>query len=238
MRFPDHIRVRVPGKICVYCGMPANSIEHFPPASVGSAGWLLPACKECNFLAGTLHPQDFVKRSEAVKAKLSARYPPRDIPDIETMLTLGEPEWNTALKDLNYMRARSLRLAWSAVRYLSLIGQHKVFAGSRVKTDTTTRREQPLGKPIEAAEELETLLELNGWDRENRVQELFVCAARQWLRTKEDFLRAAEQLRLLDPAKKAWASREGAGKTFTGPPTALVPKPPVKKGPVPWQKVP
>lgn len=53
MKFTDERRVRLSGDWCVYCGQVAETVEHFPPKSYCLDGLLMPACKECNSLAGT-----------------------------------------------------------------------------------------------------------------------------------------------------------------------------------------
>ena len=56
------LRTRIPGDVCVYCGDAAQTMEHFPPKSVTSRGFLLPSCRECNVLAACEWSFDFEKK--------------------------------------------------------------------------------------------------------------------------------------------------------------------------------
>lgn len=66
-------RKNIVGDCCVYCGDPANSRDHFPPASVTYRGWLLPSCKECNSVAGDREPYDLIKRQQLVMKRLGRK---------------------------------------------------------------------------------------------------------------------------------------------------------------------
>ena len=71
---PRQFRKRLAGTRCIYCGEPTALEDHFPPHTFGTHGWLIPACRECNELAGTAYPTSFFRRVEHVKHKLRVRY--------------------------------------------------------------------------------------------------------------------------------------------------------------------
>ncbi len=114
-------RVRLHGDQCVYCGERANSDEHFPPASYGNRGFLLPACRECNSWAGTAHPLNFIKRAEIVKQQIKSHAPrftfTTDV-TLQDILSRPESVW------LSEMRAEKLkatyrnRYNWDAMAYV------------------------------------------------------------------------------------------------------------------------
>lgn len=68
---------------CIYCGIPATTIDHIPPKSVRPILTGIPhpwkflevnACYECNSLLGDRQPWDLADRKAAIKAKLRRRY--------------------------------------------------------------------------------------------------------------------------------------------------------------------
>jgi hypothetical protein len=130
-RFDNTFRTRLNGQWCVYCGEWATQDEHFPPATYSREGVLLPACSECNGIAGTNWATDFAARSAFVRDQLRFKY--RHV--------LGTPEWaNWELKELDYGLRRKVekwqelrkitlkRIAWDAAHYLSLIDRGQYFA--------------------------------------------------------------------------------------------------------------
>jgi len=136
VRFGNAVRLRIKGPLCVYCGGTANTDEHFPPASLTPNGYLLPACRECNSIAGTTWATDFEERTRHVKAKLRLKYRSH----------LETPEWSTEEKDeLGYNLRKVVelwqtqktvlneRLAWNAVAYLLSIDHNSVFAETFVE---------------------------------------------------------------------------------------------------------
>ena len=150
-RHPDTFRTILHGDWCIYCGMIANSREHFPPASLTMRGLLLPCCLECNALAGTGHPADFALRSKMVKNKLMHRY----------RKALKVPIWES--EDLSEMgrtlkgeikawqRKRRIiqsRLAWNAESYLASIDKDNVFADLIAEYGITITCEQ---RPIDSS---------------------------------------------------------------------------------------
>ena len=71
---PNAFRRRIRGNQCVYCGLSADTEDHFPPQSLTHLGVLLPACRECNSMAGTEWCFDFELRCAYVKDKLRKKY--------------------------------------------------------------------------------------------------------------------------------------------------------------------
>lgn len=112
------------GAFCIYCGVTADSREHWPPVATSHApgGFILPACRECNTLGGDFCPADFAARVDYVKGKLAARY----------RKVIGLPRWTESeLAELSPAMAESLRstadeqaqikarLDWDSFRYLA-----------------------------------------------------------------------------------------------------------------------
>lgn len=142
-RFDDTLRKRLAGKWCVYCGELADTIEHFPPATFGREGYLLPCCSECNRLAGTDYPVNFSARSELVKERLSNCHKLPRLPDtVKSALELQDKDWSLFLEDLQTWRRLSQRLVWNAELYFGLIGGTSNSADSAAKTVSTIESEQ------------------------------------------------------------------------------------------------
>lgn len=109
-------------ELCVYCGMLATNLDHFPPvSSMPRVGVLLPACGECNRFARDLYPYDFSKRLQHVKDRIRWKY--RRI--------LQTPAWSAdELDELSGSMRREIarwrdvrrithgRLAWDAIAHL------------------------------------------------------------------------------------------------------------------------
>lgn len=73
----DSFRVTLKGAFCLYCGVPADSKEHWPPVSAvgrNGAGFILPACIECNAIARDAFPFDLTRRIDHVQSTLAKRY--------------------------------------------------------------------------------------------------------------------------------------------------------------------
>lgn len=146
-RHPDTFRTILHGDWCIYCGMVANSREHFPPASLTMRGLLLPCCTECNALAGTDHPVDFALRSRMVKNKLMYRY--RKALRVPVWKSEELDEMGRTLKgELKaWQRKRRIiqsRIAWNAESYLASIDRDSVFADLIAECGTTITCEQKL----------------------------------------------------------------------------------------------
>ena len=127
----DSFRARINGKWCVYCGMLAETKEHFPPASLTHKGLILPCCRECNRIAGTLCGADFQQRIQIVKTAIGRKY----------KRVLNMPVWTMEeMEDLGYAmkegieawqkekRIAKSRIAWNAMSYLASIDHHNAFA--------------------------------------------------------------------------------------------------------------
>lgn len=68
---------------CGYCGMPADTLDHFTPVSVGAVltalgikfkRYLIPACRECNILAGSKLFKTIGQKRHYIKQRLRQRY--------------------------------------------------------------------------------------------------------------------------------------------------------------------
>ncbi|MBY3441756.1 hypothetical protein [Rhizobium laguerreae] len=117
-------RVRIHGDQCVYCGERANSDEHFPPASYGNLGFLLPACRECNSFAGTAHPLNFLQRLAYVKEQIKSHAPRFTFTSEVTLQDiLARPE-NVWLAEMRFEKRKDIyrnRFNWDATAYIATI---------------------------------------------------------------------------------------------------------------------
>lgn len=143
MKFTDARRVRLSGEWCVYCGMVAETVEHFPPRSFSNDGLLLPACKECNSLAGTDWPTDFGKRKGMVNDKLRRRnakalsmpvWTKEDLEEMKRGMRKEIEIWQTR------RRIAERRIAWNAEGYLASIDRNNDFAKLSAKLSTSTEQ--------------------------------------------------------------------------------------------------
>lgn len=134
----NFFRTRIDGKRCVYCGDPCQSEEHWPPASYGNLGYVLPCCLECNSFAGTEWPTDFLKRCRHVKDKLEKKY----------YKLAHLPEWSDdELDEIGYgiregilqcrgeSRRAKRRVAWNAMVYLQSIAPDRNFVSRFAEED-------------------------------------------------------------------------------------------------------
>jgi hypothetical protein len=139
------LRKTLRGYRCIYCGLTADNLDHFPPQSLTNLGWLLPACRECNTLAGTAWSFDWEARCRFVKTRLREKY----------RKELGTPEWaddeiNTLGKNLKskvtpWRERQKLireRLAWNVESYLLLIDHTNDFAKWLAEIASTTGNEK------------------------------------------------------------------------------------------------
>lgn len=121
--------------MCAYCGDPADSIDHVPPVSRvddyralalrNEAFLKVPACKECNDLAGDVLDESFLQRAERVKDSIgrkAEKYLRRIEWDEEELQELG-PNLRSKVEEhgfkerwyrgrLEYYRGVDLILAW------------------------------------------------------------------------------------------------------------------------------
>lgn len=143
-RHPNYLRRTIHGSWCTYCGMVADSLDHFPPATLTMKGLLLPCCRECNVLAGTKSGWDFDTRCAIVKNKLRRRYqkavktPIWTADEISEMGRLMKGEIEVWQERRRLIHAR---LAWNAASYLSSIDKHNAFADFHAECGFTTECE-------------------------------------------------------------------------------------------------
>jgi len=98
--------------ICVYCGIPADTVDHFVPISVvgmlgevfGIVGrqFLVPACRECNSLAGGKCFKTIGGKRRYIQGRIRARN--RSI--------LAMPHWTeNQISELGYNLAEKVRVS-------------------------------------------------------------------------------------------------------------------------------
>lgn len=100
------------GRECIYCGMPAESLDHIPPLCTYSdnkqnprrrKNVCVPACKECNCTLSCHHLMTISERAEYLADRYSIKY--RKILNIPVW---SEEEIQSLGNSLsNYMRARN-----------------------------------------------------------------------------------------------------------------------------------
>jgi hypothetical protein len=147
------LRKTIEGRYCVYCGEIASCQDHFPPISVTRIGLLLPACHECNGLAGTDWSSDFWERCELVKNKLRGRY----------ARWLNTPDWDDEeIAELGYnlrtnvtawqeqKKIARTRIAWNAEPYLASIDHNSYFVQMHVEIGISIRNEKAKLRSIDA----------------------------------------------------------------------------------------
>jgi hypothetical protein len=143
--WPNYLRRRISGLFCVYCGQWAGSDEHFPPRSAISSGVILPACIECNGLAGNFHPFDFESRVKHVKDRLRSKYrklldspdwSEEELEEVDYTLDVGGRAWRKLRKIVRE------RIAWNAMSYLSSIDDTNDFADLHAEIDFMRARER------------------------------------------------------------------------------------------------
>lgn len=123
----DRFRWRVYGAECVYCGDRANSVDHWPPRSYGAYGLLMPACKECNSLLGTMHPTSLGERIKTLKYLLRVRYAKYlRIPDWseDELCEMGHAMHSSIVVGIAKKHVVRKRIAWNVESYLSLIDDY------------------------------------------------------------------------------------------------------------------
>jgi len=143
MKFTDERRVRLSGDWCVYCGQVAETVEHFPPKSYCLDGLLMPACKECNSLAGTDWPTDFGKRKDLVNERLKRRHAKALNTPVWTQEELKEMKRGMR-KEIEIWQTRrriaERRIAWNAEGYLAYIDRNNDFAKLSARLSTSTEQ--------------------------------------------------------------------------------------------------
>lgn len=119
-------RAVLKGHYCLYCGVVADSLDHWPPVAMGQrapGGFMLPACRECNRLVGDT-PGDLVARIDHVRAALSRRYakalkaPTWEPEELDELGPAMRAAMVAAMEERGKVQAR---LAWDSFRYLAMI---------------------------------------------------------------------------------------------------------------------
>jgi hypothetical protein len=147
------VRKRIKGLFCVYCGEDAESDDHFPPKSLTPLGLLLPCCKECNAIAGTMWSCDFEERCQYVKDKLRTRYQKQLKTPSWSQDELDELDYNMRQVASQWQEQRDRihkRLAWNAHTYLSSIDHNNYFAQFYARIDGIMNDERATWRRIEA----------------------------------------------------------------------------------------
>lgn len=115
------------GQFCIYCGVAADSRDHYPPVSTGyqAKGFILPACRECNAIATDSHPQSLAERVEYVKAKLGRKYAkllamPKWRED--ELSEMSEAMGQGLRESMSLQRKARARIEWDSFKYLVSIG--------------------------------------------------------------------------------------------------------------------
>ena len=119
-------------ELCVYCGLLASQIDHFPPiAYVPRQGVLLPACPECNRFARDTYPYDFGRRVQHVKDRIRRKYRrvlttptwcAEELDELSGFMQKATVGWRDA------KRITRARLAWDANNHLLLSVATRSFA--------------------------------------------------------------------------------------------------------------
>lgn len=140
----DEFRIRLSGKHCVYCGMRAQTDDHFPPRCYTHKGFLFPSCGECNMLAGTEHPTNLEKRIAHVKQRIASRH----------RKALRVPIWSEDdLSELSPEMEKEIR-AWQEKRRIAhgrLVWNAAVYIWSIVPDSDSARMLAGLGITIRSA---------------------------------------------------------------------------------------
>lgn len=151
---------RVSGDLCVYCGRPAESDEHFPPRDMGVVGVILPACLECNSMAGTQYPAEFWARAAFVQLCIARKYKKvLQLPvwSMEELNELGPRLRQEVERCQENRRIVHARLAWSAATYLHSIDTHNAFAQMGARTSGITESGKLPMNSIEKVEQLRAM---------------------------------------------------------------------------------
>lgn len=81
-------------RLCAYCGMYAEEREHVVPRKTGYAKIVVPACHECNTLAGSECFPTFAEKRDFIHSRLKKRY----------RHAINAPEWDSLeLGELDYV---------------------------------------------------------------------------------------------------------------------------------------
>ncbi len=113
--------------LCAYCGDRATDVEHVIPRSTGLPTFTVPACKDCNSIAGDRVFGCFEEKAEYVKTTLKIKH----------QKILRVPEWDKdELREVSYSLRKSIiaaqarrdwvqqRLDWSWLQTLFAARAH------------------------------------------------------------------------------------------------------------------
>lgn len=79
--------------LCAYCGEPSAHVEHVVPRRTNLPTYTVPACAECNLLAGGRLFGSFREKQDYIKTRLRKKY----------HRILNQPEWDTyELRSMGY----------------------------------------------------------------------------------------------------------------------------------------
>lgn len=121
MKWGETRWLKIAGMWCIYCGEMATSEDHFPPVSVDTRGWRLPACKECNSGIGDRFPFSFWDRCDEAKRRIEKKhahalaFPHWDEEDLEE---LGPNMRRNVKLWQRKKRIAHARIAWNVRAYL------------------------------------------------------------------------------------------------------------------------
>jgi len=92
--------------LCAYCGEYASDIEHVVPRRTHLKTFTVPACHECNLIAGGTLFEDFEDKRNFIQKKLRIKY----------KKVLNMPEWDE--EELRFMgkRMKDMIRGWQAAR--------------------------------------------------------------------------------------------------------------------------
>lgn len=140
----NFFRTRIKGSRCVYCGERSQSDDHWPPASYCNTGFILPACLECNKLAWTFYPLEFLKRADYVKERLEDRYwSDINVANLWTREEINElGYWLGKWVRESYQRGlrAKRRIAWNAISYIASIDSRSFFVLGSASRELTEER--------------------------------------------------------------------------------------------------
>lgn len=133
---------RLEGKFCLYCGVIADSDDHFPPQSVAHSGWLLPACRPCNSALGNRWHGNLLQRIRVAKesiARKTKKLRQQSTWDDDDIKALGPNMRREVKLWQERKRIAHARLAWNAEAYLAFIDRDSAFARFLVEIGGTRR---------------------------------------------------------------------------------------------------
>jgi hypothetical protein len=133
----NNLRTRLNGRYCIYCGEHATTDEHIPPVVHTLGGYIVPACLECNLIAGTIHPENFIARAAYVKQQLKQRHSlPTPPITLDILLDAKKDDWLNMIETERLRRITEARLAWDAETYLKIIMNNEDFIREHVDPHT------------------------------------------------------------------------------------------------------